>query len=67
MKTAESVDSIVDKNANMTSLIDCGFELDFMENIDMSDFDCNNNKTHEESGSDRGLDIENAVLTTREE
>ena len=39
MGTAESVDTSVDKDADMTSLLDCGFELDFLENIDMSDYD----------------------------
>ena len=49
---------IVSPDADMTSLLDCGFELDFLESIDMSDFDCDNYKTREESGGDRGLDIE---------
>jgi len=57
MGTAESVDTSVDKDADMKSLLDCGFELDFLESIDMSDFDCDNDQTCEESGSDRGLDI----------
>jgi len=58
MGTAESVDTCsVDKDADMTSLLDCEFELDFLESIDMSDFDCDNDKMHEESRSDRGLDF----------
>jgi len=60
MGTAESVDTCsVDKEADMTSLLDCGFELDFLESIDMSVFDCDNDKIHEVS--DIRLDIENAI------
>ena len=58
--TADSVTN-VDKDTDMTSLLDYGFELDLLESIDMSDFDCDNYKTRKESGNDRGLDIENAV------
>ena len=36
MGTAESVTS-VDKDADMTNLLDYGFELDFLESIDMSE------------------------------
>ena len=55
MEIVKSVDTSVDKDADMTSFLDCGFGLDFLESINMSDFDCDNDKTCKESGSDRGV------------
>jgi len=53
IQNAESVDTDVDKDVNMASLLDCGFKLDFLESIDVSDLDCDNDKTHVESISHR--------------
>ena len=53
IQIAESVDTSVDKDVDMTNLLDCGFKLDFLESIDVSDFNCDNNQTCEESESDR--------------
>ena len=61
MENAESITN-VDKDANMTSLLflTVGSNQTFWK-VSMSDFDCDNYKTRKESGSDRGLDIENAI------
>ena len=53
IQIAESVDTSVDKDVDMTNLLDCGFKLDFLESIDVSDFNYDNNKTCEESKSDK--------------